>query len=127
MGFLVEKTTHTPEIRFEDGKLTIKGRSIPEDSIGLYQPLFDYITEYIKSPLPLTEVEVMLEYVNSSTNRALASIFEIFNELDKNKNKVMVRWYYLTDDREMYELGLDFKEITGLPFSLIEVQKFPDD
>ncbi|MGC8803193.1 MAG: DUF1987 domain-containing protein [Bacteroidales bacterium] len=126
MGLYIEKTNHTPKIRFEEGRLTIAGRSIPEDSIGFFEPLFNELTHYIINPAAHTEVNLMLEYSNSSTNRVLVSIFEILRELQAGGHSVTVNWYYVAENKGMYELGSDFKDISALPFALIEVDDFPE-
>lgn len=126
MGLYIEKTNHTPLIRFEEGKLTLAGRSIPEDSIGFFEPLLNELVSYVKRPATHTEVNLMLEYSNSSTNRVLVSIFEILRELHATGHSVTVNWYYVTEDKGMYELGTDLKDISALPFALIEVEEFPE-
>lgn len=125
MGLYIQATAHTPLIKFENGILSISGRSIPEDSISFFEPLFKSIAEYSKDPLPHTEVNLMLEYSNSSTNRALMSIFELLKEVYRKGFSVTVNWYYLFDDKEMFDLGSDFKDIINLPVALIEVEEFP--
>ncbi|HOK99824.1 MAG: DUF1987 domain-containing protein [Bacteroidales bacterium] len=126
MGLYIEKTNHTPRIHFEEGKLTLAGRSIPEDSIGFFEPLFNELASYVKNPAVHTEVNLMLEYSNSSTNRVLVSIFEILRELQASGHSVTVNWYYVAEDRGMYELGTDLKDICALPFALIEVDELPE-
>jgi hypothetical protein len=126
MALHIEKTSHTPRIHFENGKLTLSGRSIPEDSIGFFEPLIEELMRYVKSPATHTEVNLLLEYSNSSTNRMLVSIFEILRELHQKGNSVTINWYYVSDDKGMYELGNDLKDISGLPFALIEVNEFPE-
>lgn len=126
MGLLIEKTNHTPGIQFEDGRLTIVGRSIPEDSIGFFEPLFNELMDYLKHPALHTEVNLMLEYSNSSTNRVLVSLFELLREAHSSGHSVTVNWYYVAEDKGMYELGTDLKDISGLPFALIEVDEFPE-
>jgi len=122
MNYFIEKTSHSPMIKFENGVMVISGRSIPEDSSELYAPFFEFITEYSKNPLPSTEANIYLEYSNSSTNRSLLIIFEALQEIYLNGNNVIVNWYYATDDQEMYDLGSDFKSLLSVPFSVKEVE-----
>ena len=44
----IEGTTKTPTVKFDagSGKIEIKGRSIPENSIEFYKPLVDWLEEY---------------------------------------------------------------------------------
>jgi len=127
MIFRREKTMHTPLIVFDKGKLYISGRSIPENPSLLYDPLIHSVLEYSLRPEPNTEVNIMLEYSNSSTNRALMELFNIlYEELFLRKKSVIVNWYYITEDTEMYNLGNDFKDLAKVPFALIGVDSFPE-
>ena len=63
-------TPKTPTVTFEaNGKLEIKGRSIPENSVEFYKPLVDWLEQYLSSPAPLTEVSIKLEYFNTRNLR----------------------------------------------------------
>jgi hypothetical protein len=116
----IQKTANTPLIKFEDGVLIISGRSTPENAIRFFEPLFKYITEYSKKPHPLTEINLFLEYANSSTNRSLMTVFTLFESVYENGNNILVHWNFEAGDDLMYELGNDFKSILRLPFVLDE-------
>jgi hypothetical protein len=120
MDFLIQKTANTPSIKFEDGVLVISGRCIPENSIAFFEPLFKFIAEYSHKPFPLTEINIMLEYANSSTNRSLMTIFTLFEKVYENGNNVNINWYYETGDDLMFDLGSDFKSLFRMPFAIHE-------
>jgi hypothetical protein len=122
MEFFLEKTSHTPFIKFDSGVLVISGRSIPEDSTMVYEPLFEFIERYIKNPLALTEIDISLEYANSSTNRSLMTIFESFESMYADGHEVKTTWYFSTGDQEMEELGNDFKSLIKIPFEIKELE-----
>lgn len=124
MKYLIEKTSHTPLIKFDNDTLIISGRSIPEDSTFLYEPIFKLIEEYSKSSLPHTKANIYLEYSNSSSNRSLLTIFEALEELYTSGHDVIVNWYFVKGDSEMQTLGEDFKSILKLPFMINEVESF---
>jgi len=47
----IEGTAKTPTVNFDpSGKLELKGRSIPENSIEFYKPLMEWLDEYEKNP-----------------------------------------------------------------------------
>ena len=121
MRFYTEKTPHSPLIKFEDGILLIAGRSIPEDSFTLYEPLFNFMERYADD-FPSIEIQIKLEYANSSTNRSLMSLFELMLIHQDKGNKVAVLWYYASNDKEMYDLGSDFQELIQLPFEVRAVE-----
>jgi hypothetical protein len=120
MNLFIQKTLNTPLVKFEDGVLVISGRSIPENSISFFEPLFKFIADYTKKPYPLTEVNVMLEYANSSTNRSLMTVFTLLEKIYESGNNVNINWYFENGDELMLELGNDFKAILRLPFSIHE-------
>ncbi len=120
MHFFIQKTLNTPLIKCEDGVLVISGRSIPENAISFFEPLFKFIADYTKKPFPLTEVNIFLEYANSSTNRSLMTVFTLLEKIYENGNNVNINWYYENGDELMCELGNDFKAILRLPFLIHE-------
>jgi hypothetical protein len=127
MDYFADKTPHLPLIRFDKGNMLIAGRSIPEDSAAVYEPLYKALMEYALHPALHTEVNIMLEYANSSTNRSLMTLFEyLYDLLFKNEKSVTVNWFYVEADTEMFELGSDFKDIVQIPFVIIEVKEFPE-
>jgi predicted permease len=120
MEFLIPKTENTPSIKFEDGVLIISGRCIPENSISFFEPLFKFVADYSKKPYPMTEINIMLEYANSSTNRSLMTVFTLFEKVYENGSNVNINWYYETGDDLMADLGNDFKSLFRMPFILHE-------
>ncbi len=124
MNYFIEKTSHTPLIKFDNDTLIISGRSIPEDSTFLYEPIIELIEEYSKNPLTHTKAKIYLEYSNSSSNRSLMTIFEALESLYAKGNDVIVNWYFVKGDLEIQTLGEDFKSILKLPFILEEVESF---
>lgn len=120
MNLFIQKTLNTPLIKFEDGVLEISGRSIPENAISFFEPVYKFIANYTKKPYPLTEVNVLLEYANSSTNRSLMTLFTLLEKIYENGNNITVNWYFENGDELMSELGHDFKAILRLPFAIHE-------
>jgi hypothetical protein len=120
MEFFIRKTLNAPMVRFEEGVLIISGRSIPENAISFFQPLFKFIVEYSENPYQLTEANILLEYANSSTNRSLMTVFTLLEKIYENGNTVQINWYYEKGDELMFDLGNDFKTVLSLPFQLRE-------
>jgi hypothetical protein len=124
MQLLIEKTVNTPLIEFEKGVLSISGRSIPENSLSFFEPVFKFIADYTKNPHSQTTVNIMLEYANSSTNRSLMTIFTLLEKLHEDGNAICINWYYETDDDLMAELANDFKSLIHMPFNIHERNSF---
>lgn len=118
-NFKLEETSKTPKLNFDanKGRFLISGRSIPENSIEFYRPLFEWLDEYVEKPLSQTVFDVQLEYFNTSSSKCLV---EIFRRLEKIRaQQIVVNWFYEEDDEDMQESGEDFKEIIDLDINLI--------
>lgn len=117
----LEGTTRTPEVTFDYGKgeLTIAGRSIPENSITFYKPLFDWLDDYINSPKENTKVTFNLEYFNTSSSKCILDILRKLEKLNENGNQTQVNWFFDEGDEDMEESGNDFKSLINLDIELI--------
>jgi hypothetical protein len=115
----------TPEVLFdaENGKLLLKGRSIPENSIEFYKPLYDWVDAYAVQPKSDTTIEVMLEYFNTSSSKCLLDLFKKLERMKGDTSSVSVHWYYEVDDEDMAEAGEDYQAIIKLPFKMIEIKE----
>lgn len=120
----IETTTKTPEVDLDNGSgiLNFKGRSIPENSIDFYTPIFEWIDRYITAPQKTTTLNIHLEYFNTSSSKCLLDILKKLRILDQsNKSKVQVNWYFDEDDEDMLEAGEDYRDIVSLNFNMIPV------
>ena len=105
-NLILEGSSKTPTISFETtGRLELRGRSIPENSVEFYKQLVDWIDAYRSAPAPQTIMDVKLEYFNTSSSNAV------------------INWYYEADDEDMQEAGSDYKAILTIPFELVKVEE----
>ncbi len=118
----LDGTAKTPTVEFKSsGELLIKGRSIPENSIEFYKPLIDWISVYSETPEESTDVNIQLEYFNTSSSKCILDVFKKLESL--SDTNVKVKWYYEEDDEDMLEAGEDYEAIINLPFEMIEVEE----
>lgn len=119
----IEGTPKTPSIKFlqDEGIVEIKGRSIPENSIEFYKPLVDWLEHYAKDPLNKTQVNIQLEYFNTSSSKCILDVFKKLESIHKSKHDVVINWYYEEDDEDMLEAGEDYESIIRVPFKMIEI------
>jgi hypothetical protein len=117
-------TSKTPEINLnpENGDLLFKGRSIPENSIEFYQPIFKWMETYSESPAEYTTLHMQLEYFNTASSKCLLDIFKKLEKVKSTGKPVIVKWYYEDDDEDMLEAGEDYESIINIPFEMIEVE-----
>lgn len=120
---IIEGTPKTPTVKFdaETGVIEIKGRSIPENSVEFYKPLVDWLEEYKANPAPKTQVNIQLEYFNTSSSKCILDVFKKLEAIHKAKNDVEINWYYEEDDEDMLEAGEDYESIIRIPFKMIEI------
>jgi len=120
---LIEGTPKTPSIRFDaqQGIVEIKGRSIPENSIEFYKPLVEWLEKYGEAPVALTQVNIQLEYFNTSSSKCILDVFKKLEAIHKAKHEVVINWYYEEDDEDMLEAGEDYESIIRVPFKMIEI------
>jgi hypothetical protein len=114
----IKATDDTPEILLDKSEriFTISGKSLPEDVIEFYSPVFSWLEQYTKDPLEETRLTVNVSYFNSASQRALNEIFIILSRILVKGLKVEVEWHYSEDDDEMREAGKEYADITNLPF-----------
>ncbi len=122
-SLLIDGTPKTPSVSFDatKGAIEIKGRSIPENSIEFYKPLVEWLEKYKISPAGQTQVNVQLEYFNTSSSKCILDLFKKLEDIHKAKNEVIINWYYEEDDEDMLEAGEDYESIIKVPFKMIEI------
>jgi hypothetical protein len=112
MAFLVNETKTTPFVLIDSGEITIKGRSIPEDSFEFYEPVLQACKSYIEKPAKHTSVTVHLEYINSGSKKYLTNIFNL------DGHGYNITWIHDIDDEALLDLGNDLKGIIKIPISI---------
>lgn len=125
--FDVAATHKTPEIKgnIEAGKLAIKGKSIPEDARDFYLPFRNWLLEFVKTEAERIEVDVDLEYFNTSSSSIILDVFKHLRKTSEVK-QVAIKWIYEEDDMEMEEVGEDYKLMIGDIITL-ESKPFMED
>ncbi|MBN1949826.1 MAG: DUF1987 domain-containing protein [Bacteroidales bacterium] len=109
----------TPDITLNknEGKFEIVGKSLPEDVIGFYTPVFKWLDEYVANPNENTVFKVQIMYFNSASQRALNELFTILARIRVKGKAIMVEWHYMENDDEMKEAGEEYADISELPFT----------
>lgn len=122
----IEGTAKTPTIKADPqgGVVEIRGRSIPENSIEFYKPLMDWLDKYAFSPKALTNVNIQLEYFNTSSSKCILDVFKKLESINKGGNsQVQINWHFEEDDEDMSEAGEDYQAIINVPFNMIMVKE----
>jgi len=122
----IEPTYKSPRVVFDpsEGKFKIEGKSILVNVDEFYQPLLDWMDNYIENP-PTHEVEFTfdVEYYNlASTKRFLFFLFKL-SELKKKGVAVKVNWMYIDQDKYVKETGEDLSQMLDITFNLVGYEK----
>jgi hypothetical protein len=111
-NLFIEQTSKTPQIDFNqlNGELILSGKSIPENAAKVYEPVFNWVSEYIKNARPTTNIRFNLEYFNTSSSLWLAKILKILVKISEPDYVLIIHIYLPIDEYdEIGEFG-DIKE-----------------
>ncbi len=117
----IKATNDTPRVIFdpESDIFEISGRSLPEDVVNFYQPVIDWLDEYVRLPNKKTEFVFKYIYFNTATSKLIQDILIRLEQVYETGNEVVVMWYYEQDDEDMMDLGEEFQEYVDIPFELV--------
>lgn len=122
-AFNRERKVETPAILFdkEAGKFEISGKSFPEETKDFYEPVLNWLEEYVENPNPKTDFHFNLDYYNSSTSTMILEMLYILERIKKTGKDLKIHWYYQDIDDDMQEAGEEFAEMIDVPFEFIPV------
>lgn len=102
----------------QNGELTIRSRSEP-DNVGEYlQKLRECVDEYIKEPRPSTKLTINLEYLNGITSHYL---YGLIRKLYYACNNFLVIWEYRAGDDYSLEQGHILASICKAKFKFVRI------
>lgn len=117
----IEKTKATPAVKFDAGSgvLEISGESYPENSMKFYQPVFNWLQQYLSETDKPIVFNFKLDYFNTSSSKCILNILEMLEDAHAKGRKVDLNWYYQEEDDDMLENGQEFAEDMSLQFNFI--------
>ncbi len=123
----IEATPVTPYVFFnaETSILEIKGRSSPDNSLEFYSAILNYIDEYYSNPVERLQINVNLEYFNTSSLKCIFQMLKKLSDVSEDRSAVEVNWYYEEDDEDMLETGEDIADLLDLEFNFISDEEVP--
>lgn len=117
----IEQTSKSPVLIFKDGYIRMSGRSIPQNARQMYQACFDWMDNYVKSPVPETKVDLFFEYIDTSSIRCIFEIFSKLCSVPNAENLITINWYYEADDDDAHDLGAYIQTYLKVTFNIIPV------
>ena len=117
----ISASQSTPAISTDaaEGRMTLRGDSYPENSFELFGPVIQWVDDYLVSterPLALT---LELQYLNTSSVKAVMDIFDLLEAAHGDGRDVSVTWYYDSRNERVGELAEEFKEDCSFPFAVV--------
>lgn len=101
----IQGTDKTPEIDLNPstGEILMAGRSIPENATKTYEPVFEWVKEYIRTARPVTNLRLNLDYFNTSTTICLAKIVKKLASINKPDYVLFIHLYFHIDEFDEME------------------------
>lgn len=112
----IKKKEFVPEVNFEPakGQLEISGQSYHEYTAEFFEPLFSWVSSYLKTNGLNITLNYKMTYFNTASSKSFFRIIEMLQEYQEaGKGDAVVNWYYKKDDEDMLETGEDFISDSG--------------
>lgn len=122
LPIILDETQDTPKVILDtkSDKFWFSGTSIPENSKKFYEPIIQWVTDYIKQPNKETVVSFKMKYFNTSSTKSLLDIMDLFKELAREGKPLIINWYFPEEDEDMYEAGIGFSKMVRFPFNFLK-------
>lgn len=126
---IIKATRYTPYVNFnpQTGEFIIKGISIPEHSENFYEPVYNWLDQYLENPQQTTVLKCFINYFNTSSAVRILDVLRKLKKLVDRGKKLIIKWYVHDDDPDMLEVGQDYQAILEIPFEFIFVKYDNDD
>jgi len=123
---IIEQTPKTPQIDLNQftGDIIFFGKSIPENAAKVYEPVLNWVKEYILNANPTTNLRLNLEYYNTATSIWLTKIIKELIRINNPDFTLIMHLYLPLED---YDGINDFDDIkdTFIPISNIDNNPVP--
>lgn len=99
-NIFVEATDKTPRIDFNHltGELILAGRSIPENSAKIYEPILKWTFDYINNARSTTNFRLNLEYFNTSSFLWISKIIRALCGIKNQESVLLIHFYFNIED-----------------------------
>src|SRR5664279_1117801 len=94
-SLIIEGTPKSPQIELNPitGDFIFSGRSIPENAARIYEPILNWISEYILNARPTTNLRLNMEYFNTSSSLWLAKILKVLVRINEPDFVLIIHLY----------------------------------
>jgi len=119
-NLIIEQTPKTPQIDLNKltGDLIFSGKSIPENPAKVYEPVLNWVTEYILKARPTTNIRFNLEYFNTASSLWLAKILKVLIRINEPDYVIIAHLYLPVDE---YDEMIEFEDIKDVFFPIADI------
>ncbi len=118
----IEASEDTPKIYFEPEVeiYLLEGKSLPENAIDFYQPVFDWAQSFFESPgVPESVIiNFKLDYFNTASSKQIAKLLRIIENSTSSDN-VTIKWHYDEEDTDMLKAGNRYNKLMNIHFEFV--------
>lgn len=116
---IIKATESTPSVTLDkaNGIFEISGNSLPENVIAFYEPVFNWINNYITNPNPSTNFVFKLTYFNTASSKTIFSILSLLESLLNKGYKIQIDWCYMEIDEDTLDAGKEYAGVVKIPFN----------
>lgn len=117
----IKETSQNPEVLLDrrKGRLEFSGNSLPEDAKSFFEPIINWVDNYLQSPCEKTIISFRMIYYNTPSSRIIYQLLKKFEQIHKDGDtQVTVEWNYPEDDIDMKDAGTDYSENIKIPFEI---------
>lgn len=109
---LIEQSPKTPQIDLNQltGEIIFSGKSIPENAAKVYEPVLDWVTQYILNARPTTNLRFNLEYFNTATSLWLAKILKVLIRINEPDYVLFIHLYFPVEEFDEMNEFEDLKD-----------------
>ncbi len=103
----------------QTGLCEIVGESYLEEATLFYQPIYEWLQEYIKTKKSIL-FNFKLSYVNTSSSKHVLFILRLLKDYQEAGGDVVANWYIEPGDTDTEEDVEDYMIISGLKINIIK-------
>ena len=99
-NLFIEQTDKTPLVDFNylSGELILSGKSIPINAPRIFEPLLEWVNDYIKNPRSTTNLRLNLEYFNTASSIWIAKIVKALSGITRAEGVLILHIYFPIED-----------------------------
>ena len=99
-NLFVEQSDKTPliDLNHMSGELILSGKSIPINAPRIFEPILEWVNEYVKNPRLTTNLRLNLEYFNTASSIWIAKIVKALTSISKPECVLILHIYFPVED-----------------------------